>query len=152
MLPEQCRGANKKKAVCAGVLAVLAMGVVFFAVLGVLSWAISSGKVTAFSEWVERVGFWGNLVIGAVLALLNVPPLVGYVLAIMLCGYLYGFWFGLLTVIIGSFFGWFGCFLAVRKLFYHRAEKVYSPTVLYNATAHVILSIWRKRAALWLER
>ena len=124
MLPEQCRGANRKKAIAVGILAVLAMGVVFFAVVAVLSWMISSGELTSFSVWVEKLGVWGNVIIGLVLAILNIPPLVGYILVIMLCGYLYGFWWGLLTVILGSAVGWFLTFLAIRKLFYARAEKV----------------------------
>ncbi|OAD06386.1 hypothetical protein MUCCIDRAFT_78562 [Mucor lusitanicus CBS 277.49] len=52
----------------------------------------------------------------AIVCLSCVPPLMGFTLAITMCGYVYGFRFGLVPVILGANLGAISTFLMFRKL------------------------------------
>ena len=53
---------------------------------------------------------------GSIVALLNIPPLMGYSSSIALCGFFYGFPGGLFPAWCGALAGSCGCFLLARWL------------------------------------
>jgi uncharacterized membrane protein YdjX (TVP38/TMEM64 family) len=124
MLPAACSGENKGKAICLCILLVIVMFGVFACVITLFGYLMFSGDLLVFLDWVQNVGYWGNVIMGIVLALLNLPFTMGYVFVVMVCGFFYGFWIGTFTVVIGSFFGWLLSFLIMRYVFKSRAEQV----------------------------
>lgn len=56
------------------------------------------------------------LMMGSIVALLNIPPLFGYSSSIALCGFFYGFPAGIVPAWGGALAGSCGCFLLARWL------------------------------------
>ena len=123
MLPN-CGRKQKGKALLYTVLCISAFVIAILGLLSLLAWLIFSGKIITLYNWVEDIGVWAYLVLGVLIAIANLPIMVGYDLVLLLSGLFFGFWLGMVTAILGSFCGWFPTFLVLRKVYFERAKKV----------------------------
>lgn len=122
MLPDICKAENRKKTVLLSACFVMIMFLIVIAIFVTFVWLLVSQN--EIIDWIQDLGFWGNVIFGAIIAILNLPFMIGYAFALMICGFLYGFWRGLLTAILGSFCGWFPTFLVIRYSLYDKASRV----------------------------
>jgi uncharacterized membrane protein YdjX (TVP38/TMEM64 family) len=108
--------------------------------LGLFFWLIKSGKLQEFLHWLEHIGFWGNLLLVAILIPLCFPATFGYSVISMSCGFLYGILLGWLTITIGTTIGSVLAFIVFRRGLEHRVQSYVDSThklkVLLRALEH----------------
>ena len=125
MLPEACQGKKRKKTLIKwGIVLIILL--VLLAIIGLVGYWIE--KNTSFYEdffaFIASTGLWGNLVLVILLAILNFPFTFGWMLVAMICGFLYKFIPGLITVIIGSTIGALMAFIFLRRFLRRPAMNV----------------------------
>ena len=70
------------------------------------------------------MGPWGYILMGMVMAILNLPFTFAYLPTASLCGFMYSFWWGMLVVSMGSGVGMLCVFLMFRYWMRKSAAKV----------------------------
>ena len=124
MLPEACQGRNKRKSILITGGFCLIMVAIFIGIVAVLAWLQVSGQLVTFYHWMTNIGPVGYIIIGAILFIQNYPFVMGYILIVMLAGLLYGFFTGLILVLLASSLGWFSCFILLRYFIYEKSVAV----------------------------
>jgi uncharacterized membrane protein YdjX (TVP38/TMEM64 family) len=87
--------------VVAGILLIVLLGLVGWAIY----WATQDDHISEVFEAIAKMGFWGYLLMGFIIALLNFPLTFAYLPTCTLCGFMYGMGKGLLIVVVGTAIG-----------------------------------------------
>ena len=116
--------AFKNKSGKAFALCVVLFVVGILVVLSFTLWLLLSGEIIELYDTVNEYRGLGGLMFGMIFAIANLPFMVGYGILLMINGLIFGFWWGMLIAVIGSFCGWFPSFILVRKVFFADAKHV----------------------------
>eukprot|EP01102_Stenamoeba_stenopodia_P003223 TRINITY_DN13159_c0_g1_i1.p1 TRINITY_DN13159_c0_g1~~TRINITY_DN13159_c0_g1_i1.p1 ORF type:complete len:345 (+),score=68.87 TRINITY_DN13159_c0_g1_i1:276-1310(+) len=77
-------------------------------VVGVTVLYFFKDDIIAALKWIDRQGFWGNIILCILLAISGIPPMPFYGILLLSCAFLYRWW-GLLTMMVGANIGaWLG--------------------------------------------
>jgi len=114
--------AFKNKSGKAFALCVVLFVVGILVVLSFTLWLLLSGEIIELYDTVNEYRGLGGLMFGMIFAIANLPFMVGYGILLMINGLIFGFWWGMLIAVIGSFCGWFPSFILVRKAFFADAK------------------------------
>ena len=121
-----CSSWNLKKVFRNLVLLTLALGLLAGGT--VFLWqSEKDGWLFDFFLWLKGLGKWGCLILCLVMVVSSFPFVVGYALLTLASGYLFGFMWGLVTVVAGSQLGFLSVYVIVNLFFKKRTEKVCSP-------------------------
>ena len=115
---------KKGKALVYTILCIGTFAIAIIGLIALLLWLLLSGEIVTVYDWIDGLGFWAYIIFGFLFAIVNLPVMVGYGLLLLLSGLLFGFWWGMLTAIVGSFFGWMPSFIIIRKAFFEKAKDV----------------------------
>ena len=107
------------------ILIVIALVLCFGVGSAVLYWLTITGYLEDFLDWIGEIGYWGNLVMVGCLLIINLPMTAGYGSLMLASGFLFKFWAGLLTVVVGCQLGVFlvGSFIRI-PFFKRKAHSV----------------------------
>ena len=92
--------------------------------LAVLWWGSSEGWLLDFFRWLKGAGMKGRLIVALIMIPTNFPFIVGYAMITLASGFLFGFWWGLFTVVVGAQLGILAVNLVVRNFLKERTEQV----------------------------
>lgn len=116
------RAKKKKVAIAIGVVL---LGITMLSVgFAILYWGESSGWLFDIFDWLQLHDNWGKLIVALVFIPTNFPFVVGYAILTLAAGFLFGFWWGMVTVIIGNQLGIFAVFTVVNLFFKKSTENV----------------------------
>lgn len=114
MLPDEFTGNNYTKIIAYSAVGVGGCLLVTLLLGFALHYLSIQGMLESFFEFVASLGPWGYFMMAAVMAILNLPFTFAYLPTATLCGFMYGFWWGILVVSTGSGIGMAGVFLMFR--------------------------------------
>eukprot|EP01094_Clydonella_sp_ATCC50884_P013211 TRINITY_DN23481_c0_g1_i1.p1 TRINITY_DN23481_c0_g1~~TRINITY_DN23481_c0_g1_i1.p1 ORF type:complete len:358 (+),score=108.73 TRINITY_DN23481_c0_g1_i1:245-1318(+) len=123
MLPDEFTGNNYTKIIVYSAVGVGGCLLVVLLLGFALHYLSIQGLLESFFEFVASLGLWGYFIMGFVMAILNLPFTFAYLPTATLCGFMYGFWWGLLVVSVGSGVGMAGVFLMFRYWMRKSAAK-----------------------------
>ncbi|KAF2713436.1 hypothetical protein K504DRAFT_530420 [Pleomassaria siparia CBS 279.74] len=95
--------------------------------------------VDVLRPWSEKVRDLpaGWLIPIAILIIISFPPLFGHEIVALLCGVVYGLWFGFAIVAIGTFIGEVGTWFAFKYALRRKAVKLERTNLNYGALARL---------------
>ena len=128
-----------KKRVVNTIIFCIVCSVILFGGLGLLYWAEEQGYITAWFEWLQSIGIYGNLIIALVFVPTSFPLIPGYAILTVACGFLFGFKMGVVTVIVGSQLGILAVYLVVKFLLKKRTERVRLASTFFLIVFKLIL-------------
>ncbi|PVH95904.1 hypothetical protein DM02DRAFT_570404 [Periconia macrospinosa] len=94
-------------------------------------------KLRPFSDRVRDIPA-GWLIWVAVLFIVSFPPLIGDEIVEILCGIIYGLWFGFGIVALGTYLGQIGNWFAFKYLLRRKAAKLERTDLNYGAMARMV--------------
>lgn len=92
--------------------------------LGILYWGEENGWLFDGFNWLQENAFWGRIIVAIIFIPTNFPFIVGYALLTLASGFLFGFWWGLLTVVVGNQLGILSVYIVVNLFLKKKTEKV----------------------------
>ncbi|KAL9709049.1 hypothetical protein Ac2012v2_007863 [Leucoagaricus gongylophorus] len=93
--------------------------------------------LTPITRWLHDLSF-GWIVPIAILFVISFPPLFGHEIVAVLCGLVWGLWFGFAVVAAGTFLGEVGNFYAFKYCCRARGEKLERTNISYACLAQVV--------------
>lgn len=103
---------------------IVVAGLILGTGIGILYWGESTGWLQNGIQDLEGMGYVANIIIIIIFIPTSFPLIPGYALLPIVSGYLFKFWLGLGTTIIGSQLGFLAVYLVVNFLLRKRTEEV----------------------------
>eukprot|EP01119_Soliformovum_irregulare_P008227 TRINITY_DN2134_c0_g2_i1.p1 TRINITY_DN2134_c0_g2~~TRINITY_DN2134_c0_g2_i1.p1 ORF type:complete len:290 (-),score=30.41 TRINITY_DN2134_c0_g2_i1:1145-1969(-) len=84
------------------IMRIVAVLVIMATAFAVVWFAIHPVQLKEGLEWIQGIGWWGNLIFVVCYVAISFPVSIGYTVLAIACGFIYGILIGTATVIVGS--------------------------------------------------